>query len=482
MSWTSWRHNGVPGIHRLYFGDWLVATAILRAVIQIVTWVKNFGSGVEAVGMGKGRPRFGVIDGTDAVDRLEVKRQDVMQLREYVRSTLAGERRFAMRFQSIANVFGPRVVGYEMLARFDVPSFVTPDLVFLEADRIGLGAELEALALARAFQERRRVPRDCFITVNVSPHLLGHPMVRMVLDRDLSGVVIELTEHQPIVDPEALRDSLTWLRARGALVAMDDAGSGYAGLAMLTQIRPDIVKLDRQLVSGIDTDEVKALMCASFGDFVGRINGWLLAEGVETSSELARVVQIGVPLVQGWAIGRPTLAPEPMRADLIQWLRSYGNTRRVHVDSLGALMDPLTVRVKGEPLLASHVVTVNDRAHDTRCNRDDPTVEPLDASSQQATICVVDLKGKICSLALSEEGRSWAVAPSLVVHPEEGIREIAVRALSRPRETRFDPIVCVDNRSRPVGIIRMERIINFLADIFADGGSMTDGSIATDAI
>ena len=247
--------------------------------------------------MGKGRPRFGVIDGLDTIRNIEDTRQDVLKMREYVREILTGERSFSMRFQSIANVFGPRVVGYEMLTRFDLPTNIGPDQIFLEADAIGLGAELEALILARAFKERRRVPRDCFVTVNVSPHLLGQPILRSVFDRDLSGVVVELTEHVRIVDIDALRDSLTWLRARGALIAMDDAGSGYAGLQMITQVRPDIVKLDRELVSGIDTDEVKALICASFGDFVGRLNGWLLAEGVETQAELARVVQIGVPLV-----------------------------------------------------------------------------------------------------------------------------------------------------------------------------------------
>jgi len=299
--------------------------------------------------MGKGRPRFGVIDGLDAVRNIENTRQDVLKMREYVHAILAGERSFSMRFQSIANIFGPRVVGYEMLTRFDVPTNIGPDQIFLEADAIGLGAELEALILARAFKERRRVPRDCFVTVNVSPHLLGQPILRTVFDRDLSGVVVELTEHVRIVDIDALRDSLTWLRARGALIAMDDAGSGYAGLQMLTQVRPDIVKLDRELVSGIDTDEVKALMCASFGDFVGRLNGWLLAEGVETQAELARVVQIGVPLVQGWVIGRPTLQPEPLRAELAEWLRSYGESRQIRLDSLTILMDPVLIHTELTP-------------------------------------------------------------------------------------------------------------------------------------
>jgi EAL domain-containing protein (putative c-di-GMP-specific phosphodiesterase class I) len=415
--------------------------------------------------MGNGRPRFGVIDGSDAVTSMEGVRQDVLQLREYVRATLAGERSFAMYFQAIANVFGPRVVGYEMLTRFDVPAHITPDLLFLEADAIGLGAELEALILARAFKERRRVPSDCFVTVNVSPHLLEHPIMRTVFDRDLSGVVVELTEHVRIADVEALRDSLTWLRARGALIAMDDAGSGYAGLQMLTQIRPDIVKLDRELVSGIDTDEAKALMCASFGDFVGRLDGWLLAEGVETQSELARVVQIGVPLVQGWVIGRPTREPEPLRDELVGWLRAYGDSRRLPADCLSTLMDPVIVQAE-----------VGATTAPTQLDEGSGGVNLTASMVANATaICIVGPNLDLRRLLLPEDGAMRVVTASLSAHPEEGIREVAVRAINRPRATRFDPIVCVDETRTPVGIIRMERIINFLADVFADGGSITEG-------
>ncbi len=399
----------------------------------------------------------------DTARNIETRRQDVLQLREYVRTILTGERSFAMRFQSIANVFGPRVVGYEMLTRFDVPAPVTPDQIFLEADAIGLGAELEALILARAFKERRRVPRDCFVTVNVSPHLLDQPILRTVFDRDLSGVVVELTEHVRVVDVEALRDSLTWLRARGALIAMDDAGSGYAGLQMITQVRPDIVKLDRELVSDIDTDEVKALMCASFGDFVGRLNGWLLAEGVETQAELARVVQIGVPLVQGWVIGRPALQPEPLRADLAEWLHSYNDSRQVRVDSLSTLMDPVAIQSE-TPDAAPGATSLEDIS-----------AGALGEAGARCAICVLGRNQELTRVLVPDQSGWRVLVGCMVAHPEEGIREVAIRAINRPVESRFDPIVCVDEQRNPVGIIRMERIVSFLADVFTQGGPTVGG-------
>jgi len=98
-----------------------------------------------------------------------------------------------------------------------------------------------------------------------------------------------------------------------------------------------------------------------------------------------------------------------------------------------------------------------------------------DAAMANTAICVVSPNLDIRRVLLPD-GSGWRVlAMSMVAHPEEGIREVAVRAINRPAEIRFDPIICVNEKREPVGIIRMERIINFLADVFADGGSIVEG-------
>jgi hypothetical protein len=87
---------------------------------------------------------------------------------------------------------------------------------------------------------------NTFLTVNVSPHLLGSGPVRDALGTrpDLHRVVIELTEHTPVDDLDLLRRQCDELRMRGALIALDDAGSGYSGLQQLAALRPQVVKLD----------------------------------------------------------------------------------------------------------------------------------------------------------------------------------------------------------------------------------------------
>ena len=140
---------------------------------------------------------------------------------------------------------------------------------------------------------------------------------------DLRRVVVELTEHSPVDDLEALRRETDELRARGALIALDDAGSGYSGLQQLAALRPQIVKLDRALVSDADTDPVRMALAEMVGEFAGRIDAWLLAEGMETAAELAAFTRLGVPLAQGWVLGRPGAGFAPLAPDVVQLVRTH---------------------------------------------------------------------------------------------------------------------------------------------------------------
>src|SRR5690349_18910056 len=155
-------------------------------------------------------------------------------------------------FQPIVDLAAATVAGYEALSRF--PGTAGPDVWFAAAAEAGVAAELEALAIAKALDRVADLPPNAFLTVNVSPHLLGTPPVQEALARrpDLRRVVVELTEHTPVDDLTALRRETDALRERGALIALDDTGSGYSGLQQMAELRPQIVKLDRALVSDAD--------------------------------------------------------------------------------------------------------------------------------------------------------------------------------------------------------------------------------------
>jgi EAL domain-containing protein (putative c-di-GMP-specific phosphodiesterase class I) len=117
--------------------------------------------------------------------------------------------------------------------------------------------------------------------------------------------VLELTEHDEISDYEWLRPWLDRHRARGVRIAVDDAGAGYAGLQHILSLTPDILKLDLQLIRGIDTDIARRALARCLVDFAGEIGAAVLAEGISCVAELDTLRAVGVTLGQGYYLGRP---------------------------------------------------------------------------------------------------------------------------------------------------------------------------------
>ena len=95
------------------------------------------------------------------------------------------------------------------------------------------------------------------------------------------------------------------LRRMGALISVDDAGSGYSTLTHILMLAPDIIKLDRELITGIDLDPVRRALVTSLVSFAGETGAKILAEGIENADELETVRSLGVLFGQGFHLARP---------------------------------------------------------------------------------------------------------------------------------------------------------------------------------
>ncbi len=142
-----------------------------------------------------------------------------------------------------------------------------------------------------------------------------------VLPERLDGLVIEITENELVSGDPAIHKALAALRARGARLAVDDTGAGYAGLTHVMRLQPDIIKLDRALTTGVDLDPAKAPLISSFVRYARDIDAAVCAEGVETLAELERLADLDVAYGQGYGIARPSapwvpVAPEATAACL----------------------------------------------------------------------------------------------------------------------------------------------------------------------
>ena len=148
--------------------------------------------------------------------------------------------------------------------------------------------------------------------------------------------MIEITEHEFVPDDDSLQATVADLRERGALIAIDDAGAGHAGLKQLMRVRPDIVKLDRALIRDIHTDPARMALVESFVRFARDVGATVCAEGIESLDELAVIADLDVQWGQGYALARPAppwagIAPEAAelcRAALAETFRSMPAERQ----------------------------------------------------------------------------------------------------------------------------------------------------------
>jgi EAL domain-containing protein (putative c-di-GMP-specific phosphodiesterase class I)/CheY-like chemotaxis protein len=210
-------------------------------------------------------------------------------------------------YQPIVDLGRGRVTGVEALARFDTGM---PLQWFEEAGDVGLREELEASAVAVALAGLPALPIDAYLSLNLSPStLLRRDLARLLDAVPLERIVIEMTEHAPVGDYEALNRALQPLRDGGVRVAVDDAGAGFASLRHILLLVPDIIKLDISLTRGIDADRPRRALSCALVAFARETSTTIVAEGIETAAELRTLKEIGVTQGQGFLIARPMAPP-----------------------------------------------------------------------------------------------------------------------------------------------------------------------------
>lgn len=239
-----------------------------------------------------------LLDGEqDAVDAERVAR---------VGDAIAGSGRSHV-LQPIVDVRTGRAVGMEALARFTTAPH-RPDLWFELAEEAGLLLPLELAAAATALSGLGEHPG--YLSVNLSPStVLEGGLDPLLAGIDPARVVVEITEHAPVSDYERLSAALAPHRAAGLRVAIDDAGAGYASFRHILALRPDYIKVDLSLVRDIHLDPVRQALTASLLTFARTAGAQLIAEGVETQNELDTLARLGVVLMQGYLLGRPSATP-----------------------------------------------------------------------------------------------------------------------------------------------------------------------------
>lgn len=222
-----------------------------------------------------------------------------------------------MEYQPIVVTATEEVFGYEALARGVRQELRSPEVLFDVAEEANLVWELSRLLRRRAVEGIiHQLEPDQLLFMNVDPHDFNDPRFREMdagalgID-DASRIVLEITERTAIHDYPRFQTYLAAFREHGFRFAVDDAGSGYAGLGSIANLEPDFIKLDISLISEIDSNFLKQNLVQTLVTFAEEHDARVIAEAVETREEFETVRRIGVHLAQGFYFDQTRFAEFP---------------------------------------------------------------------------------------------------------------------------------------------------------------------------
>jgi len=226
---------------------------------------------------------------------------------------------FSMAFQPIYDAGAGRVWGYEALVRgldgegaYEVLSKVSPEQRY----RFDQDCRVKAIELAsRLFPSGE----ELMLSINFMPKAVYEPAacLRATLQAarkfsfPMSSIMFEFTENEEVADPAHLTNIITEYRKHGFTTALDDFGAGHAGLGLLSEFQPDLIKIDMKLIRGIDTSPARRAVVAGIVGIAKELDITLLAEGIETEAEFRVLEAAGIRLFQGYWFAKPAFEELP---------------------------------------------------------------------------------------------------------------------------------------------------------------------------
>jgi len=244
-------------------------------------------------------------------------------------------------FQPIISLRDAEVLGYEALSRGpEGTELESPDALFLVAENCQCLWDLECLCRTKALHAFQASGAKALLFLNVNPSVIEDAKFKTGFTKeyltafgiDPEDIVFEITERRAILNNGEFRQVIGHYKEQNYKIAIDDAGAGYAGLNMISDVQPHYLKLDMNLIRGIDKDTVKQALVKSMQEFSRITDTYLIAEGIETIAELEMLVHIGVHYGQGYFIQRPAAAISPIQPEVIHAIIDT-NARRNHLRS-----------------------------------------------------------------------------------------------------------------------------------------------------
>ena len=223
-------------------------------------------------------------------------------------------------YQPIINISQPQQLGVELLIRWNHPklNFINPPDIIQIAEENGLGEKLGEWLFRRMRLDIARFPADTLrhihVSINLSSSIFNQNLVNRVSDwlqggpLPASQLILELTENIALEDVQLSRKIFTQLKEKQIRIALDDFGTGWSSFSYLKDLNFDKLKIDKSFIKHLDRDKRLPLFVQAITDLSHQLGISVVAEGVETESELRKILEIGANEIQGYYYSRPLSA------------------------------------------------------------------------------------------------------------------------------------------------------------------------------
>jgi EAL domain-containing protein (putative c-di-GMP-specific phosphodiesterase class I)/GGDEF domain-containing protein len=248
------------------------------------------------------------------------------------------EKKIETVFQPIISLRDGEIYGHEALSRGPEDSMLrSPDVLFQYAYKNNATWELELICRTKAIENANNLKLEAKLFINVSPNIMQDHKFHKGFTKeyiestlfDSKNIIFEITEKEAVKNISDFTKTVQNYKNQNYMIAIDDAGAGYSGLNLISDLRPHFIKLDMNLIRNIDTDVTKQSLVKSMCEFSSLTNTFLIAEGIETEEELIKLIEIGVHYGQGYFIQKPNKNIYPISNDVAEIIKE-ANRKKNH--------------------------------------------------------------------------------------------------------------------------------------------------------
>ena len=385
-------------------------------------------------------------------------------------------RQLKPQFQPIVNLRDGKVFGYETLIRGPKDAVLRrPGQMFRVADKARVVSWFDMACMEECLKLASHLDIRHFLFLNMDAEGLSamsmqeRPIALRARDLGISpqSIVIEITERQMVGDFPRLIEDIGQLREQGFHIAIDDAGAGYSSLRAIAEIRPDFVKIDRDLVKSVDVCGERRALLAALSQYARSAGTSVIAEGAETREELAVLIDLGIPYAQGYILGKPADALRGTPRETREFIQARVEMREAQragiVVPAGGLARPGLAMEGATPLSEAVRRFAKEPGLTSIAVTEDGQFRGLVTRRQLDHVLAIVKAARAAEMMPAETIAQWMRTDVLTARADAPVSELVLTVIARHNVALDSDVVILDDAGVYQGVLAMRSLMEAAA-------------------